>query len=62
EWPLEKRVWKLLDWLKSVQLADGYWPAVVKNSQSGDPLVTVSVLRVMKYFTSLMGLERDEDE
>lgn len=62
QWPLEKRVWKLLDWIKSVQLSDGYWPAVVKNSQSGDPLVTVRVLRVMKYFTPLMGLERDEDE
>ena len=54
QWPLEKRVWKLLDWLKSIQLQDGLWPAVVNNSQSGDPLVTVRVLRVMKYFTTLM--------
>ncbi|MCF7800883.1 MAG: hypothetical protein K9N34_02570 [Candidatus Marinimicrobia bacterium] len=53
-WPLEKRLWKLLDWLKSIQLADGLWPALVKNSKSGDPLVTVRVLKVMKHFTELM--------
>jgi len=54
QWPLEKRVWKLLDWLKSVQLSSGLWPAIVKNAQSGDAMVTVRVLRVMKYFTTLM--------
>ncbi|MCF7797399.1 MAG: hypothetical protein K9N11_04595 [Lentisphaeria bacterium] len=53
-WPLEKRVWKLLDWLKSIQLPDGLWPAMVKNPKSGDPMVTVRILKVMKYFAQQM--------
>ncbi len=61
ESPPDKFTRKIVDWLKGIQLSNGYWPAIVKNAYSGDSFVTVRVLRVIKYFTSPMLIEIDAD-
>jgi len=52
EIPWDRRIRKLVDWLRKVQLKNGLWPAVVGKDHQGDPFVTLRVLYVMRHYLS----------
>jgi len=50
EWPIDRKIRKLLDWLEAQQLRNGHWPSIAGRDRRGDEAVTLRVLRVFKYY------------
>ncbi|MCF7905441.1 MAG: hypothetical protein K9M49_09870 [Candidatus Marinimicrobia bacterium] len=48
-----RKIEKLVDWLVSVQLKNGLWPAIVGRDKRGNFEVTLRALKVVKHFEGL---------
>lgn len=48
-----RKVEKMVDWLSSIQLKNGLWPAIVGRDKRGNYDVTLRALKVVKHFETL---------